>query len=124
MKSLSFENSTLEGNSLEIKINFQQADPAAAIGLLLRDEEREYPLTVDRASHELHVLNEKRKLEQYDPTGSLNLHVFIDHSVVEVFVNERESLSTWLRPVLSRDGTWNIRLLCDAGEIEAWQLSL
>jgi hypothetical protein len=54
----------------------------------------------------------------------LNLHIFIDHSVVEVFVNERESLTTWLRPVLARNGAWTVRLPHPASQIEAWQLSV
>jgi beta-fructofuranosidase len=123
-KSVSFENSLLAGNSLEIKVNFQQAGPAVTPGLLLQDDRQEYPLTVDLASGEIHVLNEKRKLERFNPAEPLSLHIFIDHSVVEVFINERESLTTWLRPVLARNGAWTIRLLRHAGEIEAWQLAL
>jgi beta-fructofuranosidase len=124
VKSLSFENSRLVGNSLEIKVNFKRADSASEVGFALKDDEHEYPLSVHWKSGELHVLHEKRRLEQFNPAGPLHLHVFIDHSVVEVFVNERESLATWLRPVLARNGAWTIRLLCQAGEIEAWQLSV
>jgi sucrose-6-phosphate hydrolase SacC (GH32 family) len=94
------------------------------LGLILMDDEREYPLTVDLARGELPVLHEKQKLEQFDPAKPLNLHVFIDHSVVEIFVNERESLTTWLRPVLTKNRAWTIRLLFPASKIEAWQLSL
>ena len=90
----------------------------------MKDDEHEYPLTMDLASGELHVLNEKYRLEQFDPTQPLNLHIFIDHSVVEVFVNKRESLSTWLRPTFASGGTWKVRLLSPANKIEAWQLSL
>jgi sucrose-6-phosphate hydrolase SacC (GH32 family) len=90
----------------------------------LQDDEPEYPLTVDFASGELQVLHEKRKLEQFNPTESLSLHIFIDHSVVEVFVNERECLATWLRPVLVKNGSWTAHLLSPASKFEAWQLSL
>jgi sucrose-6-phosphate hydrolase SacC (GH32 family) len=118
------ENSTLTGNSLELKVNFEQAAPDSIVGLALKDDEHEYPLTVELARGELHVLKEKRKLEQFNPAEPLNLHIFIDHSVVEVFVNERESLSTWLRPTLAGNGAWTIRLLSPASKIEAWQLAL
>ena len=124
VKSVSLEGSRLAGNSLEIKVNFQPTESAPTAGLILQDDEREYPLTVDFASGEMQVLHEKRKLEHFNPTESLNMHIFIDHSVVEVFVNERESLTTWLRPVLARNKAWTIRLLCHASKIEAWQLSL
>lgn len=50
-------------------------------------------------------------------------HIFIDHSVVEVFVNQRESLSTWLRPVLSGGGAGQVRLISPAGQIKAWRLA-
>jgi beta-fructofuranosidase len=124
VKSIPLESSTLVGNSIEIKANFQKTKSASTVGLILQDDEREYPLTVDLASGELCVLREKRKLEQFDATEPLHLHIFIDHSVVEVFVNERESLTTWLRPDLAKNGAWTIRLLSPAGKVEVWRLSL
>jgi len=124
VKCIPLEDSILVGNSLEIKVNYQRADSASTVGLILKDDEHEYPLIVDLASGVLDVLNEKHKLEQFDPTQPLNLHIFIDHSVVEVFVNKRESLSTWLRPTFASGGTWKVRLLSPANKIEAWQLSL
>jgi beta-fructofuranosidase len=124
VKPILLEDSSLAGNSLEIKVNFQSTASASTVGLILKDAEREYPLTVDLASGEMCVLHEKRKLEQFKPAELLKLHIFIDHSVVEVFVNERESLTTWLRPALAMGGSWNIRLLSPASKIEAWQLSI
>jgi beta-fructofuranosidase len=124
VKSILVEDCKLSGNSIEIKVSYPQTESASTVGLILNDDEHEYPLTVDLASGELHVLREKRKLEQFDATEPLHLHIFIDHSVVEVFVNERESLTTWLRPVLSQNGAWKIRLLSPASKMEAWQLAL
>jgi beta-fructofuranosidase len=123
-KKISLENSTLVGNSFEIKVNFQPAQHTSTVGLILEDNEHEYPLTVDLVSGGLHVLREKRRLEQFNPAEPLSLHIFIDHSVVEVFVNERECLATWLRPVLANGGCWKIRLLSPASALEAWQLSI
>ena len=80
------------------------------LGLILTDDECEYPLTVDLARGELQVLHEKRKLEQFDPANPLNLHVFIDHSVVEVFVNERESLAATECRIIYLTLYWNINL--------------
>lgn len=123
MKSINWNDSTpVTGNCLEIKAAFS-AGSTSTVGLILTDNEHDYPLTVDIASGELHVLNEKCKLERFDSAESLKLHIFIDHSVVEVFVNERESLSTWLRPALANQGTWRIRLLSPAIKIEAWELA-
>jgi beta-fructofuranosidase len=110
------------GNCIEIKATFP-AGSTSTVGLILKDDEHEYPLTVDFANGELNVLNEKCKLERFDPAEPLNLHIFIDHSVVEVFVNDCESLSTWLRPALANQGTWRIRLLSTAKKIEAWELA-
>jgi beta-fructofuranosidase len=124
VKSITLENSTLTGNSLEIKVNFQQVNSTGSVGLILKDDEQEYPLTVDLTTGEIHVLREKRKLEKLNPAEPLSLHIFIDHSVVEVFVNERESLTTWLHPVLARNETWTVRPLSPASDIKAWQLSL
>lgn len=114
----------VSGNSLEVRATFAAGSGSgSALGFVLQDDEREYPVTVDPASGEIHVLNEKRKLERFDPSGPLDLHVFIDHSVVEVFVNERESLSTWLRPALTDKGAWRVRLQSPASQLEAWRLT-
>lgn len=115
-------SSPVTGNRLEIKVTFPAGSPSI-VGLTLQDDEHEYPLTVDFASGNLHVLNENRKLEKFDPSELLNLHIYIDHSVVEVFVNEHESLATWLRPVLVNNDAWRVRLLSSASKIEAWTLS-
>jgi beta-fructofuranosidase len=124
-KSIAWDNSTsITGNCLEIKATFHQSEPTSQVGFTLRDDEREYSLTVDFASGELEVFNETRKLELSNPAEPLTLHVFIDHSVLEVFINERECLTTWLRPVLANGGSWSIRLLSHASKLEAWQLSI
>jgi beta-fructofuranosidase len=98
----------VEGNYIEIKATFPM-NGKSIVGLLLQDDEWEYPVTVDRATGEIHVLNETHKLEHFIPSEPLNLHIFIDYSVVEVFVNERGCLSTWLRPALSGKGTWRVQ---------------
>jgi beta-fructofuranosidase len=113
---------SIAGNSLEIKATFP-AGPASIAGFILKDDEHEYPLTVDFKTGDMHVLNEMHRLERFSPSEVLTLHVFIDHSVVEVFINERESFSTWLRPVLGNNGNWHIRLASPANQMEAWQLS-
>jgi beta-fructofuranosidase len=114
---------TVDGNCLEMRAGFP-AGSDSPVGLVLQDDGREYPLTVDPASGELRMLNETCRLERFDPSEPLDLHVFIDHSVVEVFVNEREVLSSWLRPSLADGGAWRVRLLSPAGRIEAWRLSV
>jgi beta-fructofuranosidase len=124
VKPIPLIDSALTGNSLEIKVSFQKTESASTAGFSLKDDEHEYPLTVDWISGELQVLQEKRRLEQFDPSMPLHMHIFIDHSVVEVFVNEHESLTTWLRPSLSQNGAWTIGLLSPAKEIQAWQLSI
>ena len=109
------------GNCIEIRATFP-AGAQSTVGFLLQDDQREYPLTVDSTSAGLRVLNEKRKLERFDPSEPLSLHIFIDHSVVEVFVNERESLSTWLRPSLAGRGAWRVRSIAPAEKLEGWHL--
>jgi beta-fructofuranosidase len=116
------DSASIAGNCLEIKATFP-SNPNATSGLLLQDDERDYPLTVDFSTGELQALNEKRKLERFDPSEPLNLHIFIDHSVVEVFVNERESLATWVRPALAKDGAWRVRPTSPVRQLEAWQLA-
>ena len=124
VQSLPLIDSTLAGNSLEIKVNFRPTGSISSSGLTLKDGTHEYPLTVNWSSGELRVLREKCRLEQFNPAALLNLHIFIDHSVVEVFINERENLATWLRPTLAGNAAWTIRLLSPADKIEAWQLAL
>ena len=112
----------VEGNCIEVKATFT-ANGKFTVGFLLQDDVHEYPVTVNFATGEIRVLNEKRKLERFDSSEPLTLHIFIDHSVVEVFINERECLSTWLRPILSEYNTWRIRPLSPADKLEGWHLA-
>lgn len=112
---------TIAGNALEVKMTFP-TDAKSPVGLILEDDERAYPVTIDTVSGEMCVLDERTRLERFDPAETLHLHVFIDRSVVEVFINERESLSTWVRPTLTKNSAWRIRLRTPALDLEAWGL--
>jgi len=123
MKTIDWPDSApLTGNCLEIDATFR-ADADSTVGFALKDDQHEYPLTVDFSTGELRVLNETHRLERFSPAEPLHLHIFIDHSVVEVFVNQRETLSTWLRPRLTINTAWQIRPLSPANKIEAWELT-
>ncbi|MGA8030416.1 MAG: GH32 C-terminal domain-containing protein, partial [Bryobacteraceae bacterium] len=50
---------------------------------------------------------------QLGPGEALELHVFLDHSVLEVFVNGRGTLSSRIYP--TRGDSDGIELLCEGG---------
>ena len=109
------------GSCLEIQAVFPPQD-GLQCALELCDRARSYPLTVDGSSGTITVLNETRQLERLRPGEPLRLHIFIDVSVVEVFINGREALSTWLRPDLESNGRWRVKFLQRPEQVAIWEL--
>lgn len=90
----------LNGSSLEINARIQPGEQDL-VGFILSDDEEEYPLILDLDSQEFACLDEFRNLERFSEYGQeIELHIFIDHSVVEVYLNQKEIFTSWFHPVL------------------------
>lgn len=120
------QDTAIEGNCLEAILRYPAGGTKTSFGVLLEDGTDSYPILLDVDSSTLTCLNEKASLERLVPGSEICLHIFIDHSVVEVFVNYREAMITWFRPELQPGKTLRLRPVQggdDPGfEMDVWKL--
>jgi beta-fructofuranosidase len=65
-------------------------------------------------------------MDRWPARSTLELHVFVDHSVVEVFVDDREAFSTRVFPTL--ESSTAIDLFAEGGvataeQVDVWQMN-
>lgn len=131
----------VQGAALEILAEIDLGD-AAEIALKVRcspDGAEETIIRYDRAAGRLSLIRERASLDDTTerteqggglalaPGETLRLHVFLDHSVLEIFANERAVLASRIYPtredslgiaILARGGTANLRTL-DVWEMQS-----
>ncbi|MEO8426233.1 MAG: glycoside hydrolase family 32 protein [Verrucomicrobiota bacterium] len=89
---------TGKGDAMEILAEFEPAD-ATAFGLKVRrstDGQREIGVSYD--GHQLEVAGAKAPFKLLPDEKTLKLHVFLDRSVMEVFVNNRACFTRVIYP--------------------------
>lgn len=131
--------SDIHADALELIATFEPGD-AEAFGLMvrcspdLREETRiEYNsqfkcITIDRSRASLNQAveyNEQRTRCELAAHEGVTLHIFLDHSVVEIFVNERVCLSSRIYPTLRE--SVGVRLFASGGKarlvsLDVWEL--
>ncbi len=95
------------GECVEIVAEFE-LDAADSVGFILSDDEDEYPIRFDFETNTLQALSEQAQLEFRGDPGQLKLHIFIDKSVIEIFVNECETFTTTFHPILGENNALKI----------------
>jgi sucrose-6-phosphate hydrolase SacC (GH32 family) len=60
----------------------------------LIDDQGEHPLTFDFHTHQLSMGDQTARLQFTKDVDQIELHIFVDHSVIEVFINRREVFTT------------------------------
>ncbi len=143
----------IEGNSLEIELEFSPSTPSVEVDVLRSPDRKEftrivffrgggmpdrfYPnqnnrysaLTIDTSFGSVHPGTMRHIPETVDvfleKDEPLKLHIFIDRSIVEVFINGRQAtmLRTW--PVLGDSRTVSVRTLSGPTKIvsaRAWKM--
>lgn len=76
------------GNTLEIIAEFAPGDATTAFGLRLRcDDDGQDGITLKYADKILNVAGTEVPIAQADASNPLKLHIFLDKSVMEVFIN-------------------------------------
>jgi beta-fructofuranosidase len=113
------------GGCVEIKARYQ-LETAEAVGFTLIDDEDEHQIRYDFASHTLLAVDERAILQFPNDAHRLDLHIFIDQSVIEIFINDRETFTTVFQPRLKEYHTLKIApfLLNVQGEValDFWTL--
>jgi beta-fructofuranosidase len=127
------------GAALEILAELEPGD-AAEVELKVRcapDGSEETIIRYDRAGKRLSIIRDRASLDgtterheqggqlELAPGESLRLHVFVDHSVIEIFANNRASLTSRVYP--TRDDSLGIAVLARGGtaqlrSLDMWQM--
>lgn len=115
------------GRSLELKVRFDRSNIEGKIGVDVfcsKDFEEKTSIVFDSKANLLRVGDTELSFRFLKGETMLDLHIFIDRSVIEVFVNNRECITHFVRPSLSSDG---IRLTNEgkspvAGSLNVWEL--
>jgi len=95
------------GESVEITAKYQ-LDSADSVGFTLTDDDDEYLIRYDFSSQTLQAFDETAKLQFPPSSGQLDLHIFIDRSIVEIFINNRETFTTVFYPKLGENNALKI----------------
>ena len=78
---------------MEIKATFQMQQ-AESFGINLIDDQGEHPLAFDFHTQQLSMGDQTARLQFTKEADPIELHIFVDHSVIEVFINQREVFTT------------------------------
>ncbi len=87
------------GECVEISAKFDLST-AESVGFTLSDDKNDKAITYDYTNHTLTALDESAQIQFPRAEGQLELHIFIDKSVVEIFINGRETFTTTFYPQL------------------------
>lgn len=131
----------IEGRALEIMAEFELSEITKKFGLKLLcspDGEEETLVTFDPESGDFCIDRSRSSLSdephrsilkgniQLKAGETLKLHIFLDHSVIEVFANYRECLSTRVYPTLIN--SLGLNLFAEEGEsvklklLDVWEI--
>ena len=136
MKETNTELQSVKGDMFEIILEIRPGS-AGKYGIKLRcteDGTEETLIYYDRIKREFNVDKTKSSLHPLvrkgiqggivDLDGELKLHIYVDHSVIEAYANQRKFIATKVYP--TRDDALGIQILGDAGflvkSIEVWTL--
>lgn len=87
------------GECVEILAKYDLAT-AESVGFTLSDDQHDKVIAYNFADHTLTALDENARMQFPDAEGQLEIHIFIDNSVVEIFINGREVFTTTFYPQL------------------------
>jgi len=85
-----------EGDCVEILARYD-LQGTGQVGFRLCDAKNEYLISLDLQEWTLQAVHETARL-QAKHTAAVELHIFIDHSVIEIFINHHEVFTTIFYP--------------------------
>ena len=89
------------GECVEIQAVFELSQ-VDSLGFKLLDDQNEYLLALDLPSQTFLAVEERARLQFAAESGHLELHIFIDRSVIEIFINNREAFTITFKPKLAQ----------------------
>jgi beta-fructofuranosidase len=87
------------GECVEIKAKFELVS-AKAVGFDLSDDQESHEIRLDLETKILKAVDEQAALQFLEDPSHLDLHIFIDRCVIEIFINGRETFTTLFYPKL------------------------
>jgi len=129
----------VSGDTLELLVDMAPG-PDGSCGLIVRrapDEAEQTRITYDGVQHQLIVDRTRSSLDlgvdhnshaaplTLEPGEPLRLHIFLDHSVLEIFANERVSITSRIYP--TRRDSVGVALVAEGADaqlqaLDAWQM--
>ena len=132
-KELSLENpgnhplENTHGNCLEILINVEaSSDAIIGFDVLASDDFKQYiPIRIDRVRGILKVGDRESAFQQTEQEKTFQFHLFVDRSVLELYVNDRICFTSQARP---KPEDQNIRLVAESGRatfktVDVWEMT-
>ncbi|MCJ7700140.1 MAG: GH32 C-terminal domain-containing protein [Anaerolineales bacterium] len=95
------------GECVEIKACYNLAE-AGTVGFDLIDDGDGFRISYDFAAHSLQAGDQRAALQFQPDPGLLDLHIFIDKSIIEIFINGWETFTAIFYPRLDGCNTLKI----------------
>jgi len=115
----------LFGEQVEIRASFHLQE-VESLGFELSDDDKTHRIAFDVATHTLQVMEARAQLQWARDSSKIDLHIFIDHCLVEVFVNQREAFTAAFDPKLAGVNALKITPFASRARgrfsIDFWQL--
>ena len=113
------------GDCVEIRAKYNLT-AAESVGFKLIDDQGEMQIGYDFGSQTLTAIGESAKMQFPLEAALLDLHIFIDKSVIEIFINGRETFTTIFYPKLNEYNNMKIapyfEKACGTIQIDFWTI--
>jgi beta-fructofuranosidase len=114
------------GERVEIKAKYRLKE-AESFGFKLIDDEDEHELAFDFQSHRLQLGDDFADLQFTRDSDQIELHIFVDYCVIEIFINCRETFTTLFYPQLAETHALKISPFIKNGRgefsVNVWKLA-
>ncbi len=113
------------GECVEIKARYT-LEEASAVGFTFEDDHTESQIMVGFAAQKITAIDESANLQFETAPGELELHIFYDRSVIEIFINGVETFTSLYYPKLGENHSVRIEPFVQNArgkfEIDFWKL--
>jgi beta-fructofuranosidase len=114
----------IKGDTLEIVAEFEPGDAKEFGVKLRRSEDGKRAVVIRSTGRELDVAGTRLPLRRREGEKTVRLHVFLDRSVLEVYVNQRECVTRVIHPDVKDLG---VEVFATGGgavleALDAWQM--
>jgi len=114
------------GERVEILARYK-LEEAESFGFMLIDDENKHELAFDFQTHRLQLGDDFADLQFTQDADQIELHIFVDYCVIEIFINNRETFTTLFYPQLAETHALKISPFIKDGlgefSIDIWKIA-